>query len=326
MKKSFVAACTALLGVTAVSLVSSSQAQVVYSENFNAGYDYTASLSDQNGWATNDTFTGATYSANGNTADVGQSDGVNVVSGASLSNGDRLGILGGVYNPTVAVPGNNAVTLSHGFNLGTSPTASINLDFIVTQSVAPNGNHDAFGFTLRNTAGGALFSIDFSRLVNTNDPRYTTFDNIGYTSGSTTPVVSAYAFQLGLRYHLTVTLNGRGTNNQTFSASFYNQDNSTGAQNGGVFSIANNVAYTGTVGNLAASWNLFSNNTAAANGTATGFNSQGTNNTAYISPGSNALFFDNIVVAVPEPSTYALLGLGVAGLVVGLRTRRAQRA
>ncbi len=314
-QRQFAAVIAGVLGLAALSWTTPASAQVVYNENFNSGYNSAQSLSDQAGWTTNDEFTGATY----NGADVGQSDGVSQVGGVALANGDLQGILGGVYYPGTAVPGTNAVTLGHGFALGSGLTASINLDYVVTQSQTPNSNHDAFGIALRNTAGGTLFSVDFTRLVNTNDPKYTTYDNIGYTSGSSTPV-TALSFQLGLRYHLTITLNGRGTANQTFSASFFTEDSTTGLQNGGVFNVATNVAYTGTVAGLAATWNLFSNSTAAANGTATGFGSQGTNNTAYNAPGSNALYFDNIVVAVPEPSTYALLGVGAFGLMV-LRRR-----
>ena len=308
-----------LFSLAALSLMSTAEAQVFYSENFNSGYDYTNHLSDQNGWSTNDVFTGATYTSAGGTARVGQSDGVGQVGSVSLSNGDRVGTLGGVYYPGTATPGRNNVTLGHGFSLGTASTVTINLDYVVTQSQAPNSSHDSFGFALRNTVGGTLFSIDFTRLVNTNDPRYATFDNIGYTAGANAPVTGNYAFQLGLRFHLTINVAGLGTANQTFKASFFQEDSATGLQNSSVFAIASNVAFTGTIANLAATWTLFSNATAPANGIASGYGSQGTNNTAYVAPGSNALYFDNISVAVPEPATYVLLGLGAFGLLAWRR-------
>ena len=88
--------------------------------------------------------------------------------------------------------------------------------------------------------------------------------------------------------------------------------------------MATNVVYTGTIADIAATWNLSNNTTANANGTqVTG----STNNMAYTQGGSNVMLIDNLSIAVPEPSIYVLLGLGGFGLMLVVRrVRRTQAA
>lgn len=297
----------AALFVGAATLVAaqpaSGQTQTVFSDNFETGYNYDRPVSGQNGWVSNDPFNAG---ASTQSYDVGQSDDVAFVNGFSTTANDHVAAVGGFA--TSIYPGRTDVRVSHPINIGSAATMSFNTDFGVTQSFGTFNAHDTFGFNFRNgdSTPANLFSINF--VVPNNGSA--TADNITYTAG-TNSGTAATSFQLGLRYHLTVNVNVTG---KTFSASYFRELADGTSAGEGVFTIATNVPYTGSIADVAAAWNL-SNTSSSGTGA----------NTYYTNPGSNLLLFDNVVVSIPEPSTYALLGLSMIGVAVyGFRRRAVQ--
>ena len=87
------------------------------------------------------------------------------------------------------------------------------------------------------------------------------------------------------------------------------------------------AAGTGNVTGYSALWNLTANNAATNTTPANNLATAGTNNLAYNSAGTNALYFDNVLVSVPEPSTYAMVAVAILGLtMIARRARRVQAA
>ena len=283
------------------------------------------SLSDQDGWLTNDEYTGATYNTSTNASqarEIGQAETVTVVDGFSSSATDQLAVIGGLVNaPGGALPGHSTVYVYHPVNLGPSPANIVfSTDFLITPLGTLRPTHDSFGFTFQSANGATnLFSIDFVPATVNPD----TNDAIGYSVNGVQVTTSfANTFSINARYHLVVSANltaGGGN----FSA-YIVPENGTGGENGARVTVASNVAFTGTIAELAATWSLANKtSTAPATGTnpadvpATG----NTNTTAYTGGGQNSLFIDNLSI-VPEPSTYALLGVGAVGLAAAMRRRR----
>lgn len=312
-----------VLGVATLVLIPSARAQ--YSTNFD-NLQGSTSLSDQDGWVTNDEYTGSTYNATPGNAnglrEIGQSEDVTALDGFSTSASDQLAILGGVVNQAGgAVPGTNPVYVSHATGLPASSNVLLSTDYVVTPTGSTvRTSHDSFGFTFQNAAGGNLFSIDFvPTSTNSN-----TSDNVRYTvNGVQSAAPGVASFTLNARYHLVVSATVTGGTGGSFSA-FLTPENPTGGENGTRITLASNVAFTGTIADIAATWLLASNTTAAATGTNPTDVPPGgnTNNIAYTNGGNNSMYIDNFSITVPEPSTYALLGLGAFGLAA-VRRRRA---
>lgn len=309
------------LATLAVTSAGFAQLYPVYSENFNSTATYTLgdTLSDQSGWTTNDEGTGGTYSYPGSTAGIiGQSDGINLVPNVSTAPGDYVGFIGGAYGKAVA-PGRSNVTLNHSLPTNNAQTVSFSTDFLVTAPTASNPVHDGFGFSLTGTGGASLFSINFA-VRNDNSAAS---DNVTYTVGATT-TTSPYAISLlTQRYKLTINAN---VASGTFSA-FLQAEDATGALTAGsLVTIASNQTYAlagaGNIAGYAALWNLTNSNPATDTTLANNPATAGTNNRAYSNAGTNALYFDNVFVSVPEPSTYAMLGLGALGLIFMARRVR----
>lgn len=258
----------------------------------------TSPLSGQNGWGSNDATQTGTQGTS--TQLVGKSDFL-LTSGFFTGNN---GLLGGVYRttaPTAASPdvvpstaSGGVVSLFHTVSGGGNTSLALNVDFSVVNS-ANFAAHDTFGFSLRSTAG-TLVTINFAPST-TN----TTADTVTGTSGGTT-VASTSGVTFNSTYHLALSVN---LASKTYLATI-----STVGGTASSFSLTGstaNAAITGTaVTQFATLWNL-------QDKTATG--------TAYNAAGDGYIIFDNLSVTVPEPSTYAMLALGVVGLGVLLRRK-----
>lgn len=296
----------------------------VYTTNFGAlntaatdGYTYT-----QNELTTGQSTTGGTGQNNWLTNDPDDNT-KNAVSGAFIGGSNYVGTLngfagygayvGGAQRSATAandvVPGRATDFLYRGFAV---PAGASNLTFNVDFNIASAQNgfnqKDSFAFVLRNTAGAQLLSINFAISSSLGASTNTDFA-AGYTIGGNGVGVGAANINTNNNgvnfngiYHLTLSVNVVAN---TFSASV------TGA-NSGV--LATNVSLAGApisataVTQIAATWGL-TNTTTDANG-------------AYTGAGGNILAFDNYVITVPEPSTYAACALGLGLLMVGYKARR----
>ena len=298
--RTLVAGCVAL---AAWSHTASAQTPI-FSTNFD-NYTASQSLSGQQGWTSDDLYTGASYNPGTGAREIGQSENVESNTGYATSTSDLQPYVGGAVNTAPGTTGNGAVPghpttyVYNPFSLGTARAMQFDVDFAVSQP--GTRAHDSFGFTFQNGGATNLFSVNF---VPTSG-NLTTNDNISITAGGVTaaPVAS---FTLGSRYHLTVNVNITAG---TFAATIQ-PETATGTL------TPKPAAFTGTITDVAATWTL-ANTTATAATTA-----GGTNSTAYAGAGSNSLLFDNYAVTVPEPSTYVLFGSGAAALALGWRRRR----
>ena len=245
-----------------------------------------STLSGQDNWTDNDT---------------DQPDSVGFVSGYSTSATDYLATVGGAFvaaGPTGGAPTTSPVYLAHPFNpVGGSYT--FDADFAVTSSVTGFANSDSFGFTFQGANGNNLFSIDFVPQLATGATTGATVDAIRYSiynlaTGAQSQMTTGMGFQLNSRLHLSLAVNEL-TNTLSFTVT----------PNSGPALTETNLSLFGTQSALTAGFAATYVETVAG------------------APGSNALIFDN-VAAVPEPSTYAMLGLGFLGLAT--RFRRKARA
>ncbi len=316
------AVTASLFTLAALSLAGTASAQTypVYSESFSSGYVANAQLDTQGGWLSNDSYTGGQYTYGvTQSGDIGSSDFVGAVPNFSVNNADYAGFLGGEAQGTV--PGVGAtggpVTLTHTLPTAGAQTVAFSTDFVVTSN-SFYGPHDSFAINLTGTAGRQI-GINF--VVPTNNS--TTADNVTYSTGAAGAQSAALgSIPLGTqRYKLTINVNVAGG---TFGATLTPESN-TGTLNGSVISLVpNGTTYgTGDITGFGYAWTLADQTSVApANNPTTA----GTNALAHTDPGSGGIYFDNIIVSIPEPSTYALLGLGAMGLVVAVRRSRLNRA
>ncbi len=253
-------------------------------------------LDGQNGWGTNDaTQTGTPGTS---TQLVGRSNFVGALTPTAYFTAQN-GVLGGVYRTTAGsgpapdvVPSTTTgglISLFHAVTIPTTATfVALDVDFAVT---TPNAftNRDTFGFSLSNAAGVSLVSFNFAPSTTP-----TTRDNISFTTNGTNFTASNQIILNG-NYHLALNIN---------------------TTTGSMVATINNATFAGTVTGargitqVAATWSV-GDRTTVANG-------------GYQNADDNYLVFDNLAVSVPEPSTYAMMALGVAGMVGALRLRRNQ--
>ena len=272
---------------------------------YNSPATPTDPLDGQNNWGTNDPTQTGTYGTS--TQLIGRSD---FVGGTGFFTG-QTGALGGIYrttSPTGAAPdvvpstaSGGIVTLYHAVSVGAgAPFVALNTDFAVT---APGANgfatHDTFSFSLQSTTFASLININFQ--PSTSNP--TGQDEISYTVGGIT-TTTGNLITLNGSYHLALTVTAA---TKTFTATISQSGGGTSTSFSG--SLATASIAPSAVGEVVALWNL-------ANKTAT--------SGAYQSAGDNSLIFDNLAVTVPEPSTYAMMALGLVGLAGVLRLRRQQ--
>ncbi len=268
---------------------SSSHAQVTtaYSTNFD-NLDKTSALAGQDGWTDNDPM---------------DPNGVVVAAGYSNGSKDLLGFVGGGAILTDGIsPSVSPSNVTHGFTPTTS-VYSFTTDFIVSSSVTVTAgtapSQDAFAFTFKNAAGNNVYSVDFapSTTSGVDALRYTTYNTLGASNGQTS---TGMGITLDSRYHLVVSAN---VVTESFSITVQ-PETPLGALSGTAFTQNVTVPVGSVVGGIAS----FSATDIVSN---------------LAAPGTNSLLFDNLS-AVPEPSTYAMLGLGLAGLA--FRFRRKARA
>ncbi len=269
-----------------------------YSTNFNTGFTANASLSGQDNWDTND-------AAASPTSPVGQSDYVGPVTGyAGSSSTNYQGALGGLYHSSGELPGAPIVYLEHPYSPGAATSYALNTDFDIafpaTGTSGANYSRDSFGFNFGSNFQTAtptnLFSLNFTPDLsgNGNSANQMLF---GYTvNGATTTTNNAVLYN-GI-YHLQLSVNVTA---RTAVATIAGANNYS-------LNILLTAINPAAVQEVAATWNLFDKTT----GNAT---------SGYSNAGSNALIFDNF--SVPEPSIWAMLGMGAAGLALVL-CRRAQ--
>ena len=227
---------------------------------------------------------------NWDTTDLNQSDYVGIIGGYSTSATDYWAGIGGFQQPATS-PGNPSPSLFRPYTLATASVYAFNVDFGVSSSQTPFDTQDAFGWSFQNAAGTKIFSLNI-------DPTATAgVDAVRFQAGMAAEVPTGQGIGLNAKYHLTVSVNITAG---TISASL------TPLAGGATIPlITNNTsvnsAALASVTQTAATWTL----------------------TTPASPGSNGMFFNNYVVTIPEPSTYAMLfaGAGLMLVVICRRTR-----
>ena len=274
------------------------------------GYTKNDSLSGQQNWDTNDPFTGNTVltSTNGNDdgSYIGQTDAVVGTVPPGANNNDLYAANGGIYQGSF-VPGHSTVNVFHAANTEGANSFTLNSDAFLSASFGTQfTNTDSFGYSFLNAAGNTtLFSVDF---VPSAVSPGTAPDQIEYTINGVQHLTTGLLY-LGGYFHLTANVD---VQHNTFGFTVTETglpmtDVNAGATQAAVTLTGVNAA---NVGNAGTYWSL-TDKTADTSG-------------GYDNGGDNALYFKTFTVTVPEPSTYAMLGLGVLGLAA--RFRRKSRA
>ncbi len=261
-----------------------------YSTNFDNATTFPpgGSLSGNDGWDTNDP-----YNA---TDGKGQADYVGQLNGYTPANNlnDELAGLGGFQRNAATnldiSPDRGLVYLYHPINATGAPAVNFDVDLAITTSSSTFPNADTFGWTFQ-TATGNLFSVDFVPIKDSNGNAAEAVEYAVGTGALTNTGLQISPNTTSL-YHLNVGVNVTGK-----SFGFTLTGSNTVSFNN--ISLAN-VASDFNVTDVAATWTLA--NAASA--------------------GSNELIFDNYAVTVPEPSTWAMLGVGVVLATVLVRRQR----
>ena len=271
-------------------------------------------LDGQNGWTTNDTprtgTVGTSTQLVGRSDFVGATDSLLII-GTTTTNSTNQGVVGGVYrtpagSATGAAPdvvpstaSGGVINLAHAVTIpSTATTIGLSVDFSVTK-YTNFAHNDTFSLALQSAAGVPLISFDFS--ASTSAPNVK--DEISTTVGTTTTGTGSQ-ITLNATYRLTLTVNVKA---DTYTATIVDSQGVTPLNFSGSLA-ASSVLPTG-VGEFSALWNLADKTTG---------------NGGYQNAGDGYIVFDNLAVTVPEPSTYAMMTVGLGGLVGVLRLRQRQ--
>jgi hypothetical protein len=216
------------------------------------------------------------------------------------------------------------------YNLGET-TKSIHFDstFYFLQGLNSKPQ-DSFGWTLFNTSGNALMSINYTpkSATGTNTQSYAVTASTYGSDG----VVNQTLYRTGgsvfspitnnVNVHLGFDITGIGTTNQAIS--LFNYTNTFGV--GGTGTLLGTTAIQGTnysnvggddISSLALTWTLANNSSRYYT------NTDGSTYLAYNNYGFNSIQVANLTVAIPEPKTWALMGISGLIMVLALRRKKA---
>ena len=270
------------------------------------GYSRNTTLSGQEGWDTNDPDNGLqapTSSVNDSGSEIGQTDEVVNQNPPGTTSTDYYAANGGLLQGNY-IPGQGTVQLFHAANVQGAASFTVNSDAFLTSSQVTGAftAADTFGYSFLNASGVSLFGVNFVPLTTPTAlaPNGAT-DSIFYTVNGVRSTVQSGVLALNGYFHISVAVVGGATPTLSFTVT------ESGAAVATVTGVALTAADATTVANVGTTWTL-SNQTADANG-------------GYEGAGSNTLYFKNLAVVVPEPSTYAMLGLGALGLALRFRRK-----
>lgn len=306
--------------VSAASLMGLANAQ--FSTNFTVseGYDNTGNppLSGTNGWTTNDPLVGTPPFQSGESNFISFIPGV--TPGTAVTNSS--GVIGGLAIADDFFPANPASNIALEF--GAVPTTIANpyvrmqSQFVLVGSTNPSyPNEDVFSYQFR-TAGGTnlLTEISFTTTPSFGPPllgdwRIEWSLNGNVQSISNPALVAYFDGFYDQKYVLQADFG-----DSTFSLQVLTLDNTTLAVTDTASIIVGGAINTGygkdDLENLAVVWDL-SNTT----------QDDPSFPEAYNNAGSNYIALNTLSAqAIPEPSTYALLALGAAGMVAFRRFRK----
>ena len=260
-------------------------------------------------------------------------------SGNAYKANPYLNVLGGDswfstdINNSVTYP--QSVTTYMAQSLAGTGTNMIHFDttFWIYANAANNlGNYDALGWTLFNSAGNALISINLNTADagSTFDLSASSYGNSGVTNqvlnkNNGTAIAGIANNQI---VHLGFNIYGVGTTNETITVLNYTNISGTNLFTTGVGNYTvvgtNSIIgddFTGIAGgtNIASFgtfWTLNDTNSQL-------YTNSGVVTTGYSDYADNSLLMSTLVVTVPEPKTWIHFGLSGLALVVYLRKRNA---
>ena len=302
---------TLVLGIVLTAAASQVHAQFSYSTDFSStnyqrgfALPQASSPTNQNGWYVNPV-----------SADTNSVLAAVISSNGGPTNKSYLDVGGSFLKAANSAPAANLIFAQKDTLLNTNSVRFQTAFYINPSSI---GSSDTFGWTILNTAGNSLISIDLNYASGTNYTLgVTSYANntptnangpvsqtLNATNGSPLSPINS-----SVQYNFAFNIYNIGTTNQSVSAFSYNSGTNGPPLFLGSTSIAGTDFSTSSFNNgdtnvasFAAYWSTANTNTF----------------------GNNYLAMANVTVAtVPEPKTWILFGLSGLVLVVVLRRRAA---
>jgi hypothetical protein len=311
----FLAACSAFFFAINTSYAQGIDYQTDFYTN-NSGYTYTpnTSIYGQDGW----------YSPNGNP------NGPGVVANLNFLGQANSFTLGGSYYSTSQSDINTYPVSPDTYTAKTFALNdnSVRFDSIFFVNPGISANKDTFRWTLFNTAGFQLISIDLNPVTINGATKY----SLGATSWANDSDLSSQSLKnlsgndltdlnANTWYHLGFEVLNIGTSLQSINV--YSYSFTSGLENVPVLIGSTTINYydfsASDYNNGDTNIGIFANTWTLANTATGGTNSLG--QTVYPNYGDNTLVMNTLrVSSVPEPSAWAMLG--VASVVFGMALRR----